>query len=250
MLLAILNRQRRHGSVNIYSANALKAEIGWNKHDFRLGYFEDDGETLSHFLWASSKGEHGPYRIGMLVYNTREQFLELMGLVKGLGDQVHAVRMREPAHIQLQDMVESPFRQYNISEKSEFQADNRASAYWQMRICDLRACIQATHLRCDTVRFNLELHDPIEEYLDDDAPWRGISGDYVVTLGPDSAVEEGMDASLPTLTVSVGAFTRMWLGVRPATGLAVSDELDGPQELLQGLDEALALPVPHPDWDY
>ena len=37
----------------------------------------------------------------------------------------------------------------------------------------------------------------------------------------------GRDETLPTLTCSVGAFTRLWLGVRPATGLAVTCRLAG-----------------------
>jgi hypothetical protein len=65
-----------------------------------------------------------------------------------------------------------------------------------------------------------------------------------------SGLESGRDASLPTLRAGVGAFTRLWLGVRPATGLAVTDRLVGQRELLAGLDEALRLPDPRPDWDF
>lgn len=250
MHAAMLSRRRTHGSCNLYSLVSLQAELTWNPHGFGLGYFEDDGETVSHFLWADSKGERGPYRIAMLIYKTREQFVELMAVVKSLGDQVHSVRMREPSGIQLQDLFEAPFRQYNISEKSEHRADNQAYAYWQMRICDLEACMAATHLRGEPVRFNLELRDPIGKYLDPDEAWRGVGGEYVVTLGPESSAVAGTDASLPVLQASVGAFTRMWLGVRPATGLAMTDELAGPDELLHALEDVLCLPTPHPDWDF
>jgi len=71
-----------------------------------------------------------------------------------------------------------------------------------------------------------------------------------VTLGPSSGAERGTDASLPTLTATVNALTRLWLGVRPATGLAVTDDLSGPLDLLQALDRAICLPEPKPDWDY
>jgi hypothetical protein len=71
-----------------------------------------------------------------------------------------------------------------------------------------------------------------------------------VTLGPQSSAEPGTDRALPTLAASVGAFTRMWLGVLPATGLAVTDELEGPQELLEELDWALRLPQPSVDWGF
>jgi hypothetical protein len=100
------------------------------------------------------------------------------------------------------------------------------------------------------VRFNLSLHDPISDLLDADTPWHGISGQYVVTLGPGSSAEPGIDEHLPTLTASVGAFTRLWLGVRPATGLAVTDDLDGLPELLSALDEILKLPVPNIGWEF
>jgi hypothetical protein len=42
----------------------------------------------------------------------------------------------------------------------------------------------------------------------------------------------------------------MWIGVRPATGLAMTDSLAGPDDLLRRLDEALRLPEPQPDWDF
>jgi len=60
----------------------------------------------------------------------------------------------------------------------------------------------------------------------------------------------GRDPGLSTLTASVNAFTRLWLGVRPARGLAVTDELSGPPALLEELDWLLRLPDPKPDWDY
>ena len=106
------------------------------------------------------------------------------------------------------------------------------------------------------MNFNLELHDPMEEYqqrhttLFDGVDWRGIAGSYRVSFGRESRVETRIDDSLPTLKASVGAFTRLWLGVRPASGLAVTDELSGPPELLLQLDEALRLPSPVTDWAF
>ncbi len=246
----MLSRHRRHGSCNIYGIESMKGELTFDNSGFGLGFFEDDGKTLSHFLWAAAKDENGPYRIRMLIYRTRDQFLELMAVIKSLGDQVHSVRMREPAQVQLQDLIVTPFRHYNITERSEYRADNQAYAYWQMRICDLDACLAATHLRGEPVRFNLALRDPIEDYLDADEPWRGVGGEYVVTLGPESSAQAGADAALPTLHADVGPFTRMWLGVRPATGLAMTDDLHVPEELLEALDKILCLPTPHPEWDF
>ena len=80
--------------------------------------------------------------------------------------------------------------------------------------------------------------------------WRGVSGGYRVTLGRESHAETGFDDGLPTLTASVGAFTRLWLGVRPASGLAVTDELSGPPELLRQLDESVRLLSPVTDWAF
>jgi hypothetical protein len=100
------------------------------------------------------------------------------------------------------------------------------------------------------VRFNLRLSDPIEVFLPEDVPWRGVGGDYVVSLGPTSGAELGTDPALLTLSASVGAFTRMWLGVLSASGLSMTDDLDGPPALLQALDWALQLPLPRPDWDF
>ena len=46
------------------------------------------------------------------------------------------------------------------------------------------------------------------------------------------------------------AVVRIWLGVRPATGLAWTDELSGSQGLLAQLDTVLRLPIPQTDWDF
>jgi hypothetical protein len=66
----------------------------------------------------------------------------------------------------------------------------------------------------------------------------------------ESTAVSGKDNNLPTLSASVGAFTRMWLGVRPPSGLAVTDQLSGPPELMAALDQLLRLPQPKPDCDF
>jgi hypothetical protein len=119
-----------------------------------------------------------------------------------------------------------------------------------MRICDVGACLAATKLQGEPVRFNLDLSDPIEDLLDEEWDWRGVGGEYVVTLGAESAATTGHESGLPTLRASIGAFTRMWLGVRPVTGLATTDDLEGPGDLLADLDRVLRLPTPKPDWDF
>jgi predicted N-acetyltransferase YhbS len=89
---ALMNRWRGHGAVQVYPPKDFKAEMGWTEQGFGLGYRDDNG-TLTHFIWGESKGERGPYKITAIAYENREQFLELMALIKSLGDQVFAVEM-------------------------------------------------------------------------------------------------------------------------------------------------------------
>jgi len=42
----------------------------------------------------------------------------------------------------------------------------------------------------------------------------------------------------------------MWFGVRPASELALSTDLDGPPELLDALDRAVNLPPPRTGMDF
>ena len=206
---------------------------------------------LTHHFWgAMEEAEYGPLSIWWMVYQTPEQLLELLALVKAQSDQVNWVGMVEPPGVQMQDLIEQPLRQRRLSERSKFPSGIQTQTFYQMRICDLDACLARTHLPAGEVRFNLELHDPIEHFLDADVPWRGIGGSYVVTLGPESGSENGRDDRLPTLKASVGAFTRLWLGVRPAYGLTVGDDLAGPPELLEALEAVLRLPTPMVDWAF
>jgi len=247
---ARLARLRAHGACSLYPAAITRSEFTWMKNAFGFGYYAPDGTLSHHVLLNTREVEGGPYTIQWMTYQTYEQFLELMALVRTLGDQVHLVRMNEPSGIQMQDLMEQPFKQRQVSEKSKHDTRTHSSAYWQMRICDLEGCLARTHLRCAELRFNLVLSDPISGYLDEDAPWRGVGGEYVASLSRDSGAEPGCDETLPTLTASVNAFTRLWLGVRSATSLSVTDDLSGPRELLEELDWAFRLPAPHPDWEF
>ena len=246
-----LARRRGHGAANYPSATITELEARFPDKALGLGYCDGPNGELTHHFWcAADHLEWGPYHIKWLVFQTPDQFLELLALIKSLGDQVHLVRMREPQGIQLQDLLHRPFRHYQMTEKSRFENRMAAVAFWQVRILDLPKCLAQTRLPSGETRFNLELTDPIEPLLDDDAPWRGVAGNYIVTLGKTSAAESGSDPALPTLKASVNAFSRLWFGVRPATGLAVTDDLSGPQSLLDQLDSTLRLPDPKPDWDF
>lgn len=251
MHAARLDRLRPHGGVNLDHPGNTRHELMASENGFGLGYRDGPGDELTHYAWCEAEGaEHGPYRVHWLAYRTGEQLLELLGVLKSLGDQVHLVTLNEPAGIQIQDLLAQPFKHRRVTERSRYEMTIRSGAWWQVRICDLSACLARTHLEAGPLRLNLDLSDPIEAYLDGDAPWRGIGGEYVVELGPTSGAEPGRDASLPTLRATVNAFSRLWLGVRPASGLAVTDRLEGPPQLIAALDRVLRLPRPSMDWDY
>jgi len=248
---ARLTQPRRHGAIHLHPAALTRAEMLCTRGAFGLGYRDGHDGTLSHLIWCGARNmERGPVWVRWLVYHDREQLQELMALLKGLGDQIRLVTMMEPPGVQLQDLIQWPFKQRQITEKSPFEATARATAWWQMRILDLTGCLACTYLPGPGMRFNLRLTDPIERYLEPGPQWHGVAGDYVVTLGPASRAERGVDRALPTLTASVNAFTRLWIGVRPATGLALTDDLAGPGGLLEALDAALCLPTPLPGWEF
>ncbi|MFX1533258.1 MAG: GNAT family N-acetyltransferase [Promethearchaeota archaeon] len=248
---ARLNRLCRHGACHFLSPVVTQVQMHWANNGFGLGY-ENDNKRLTHYFWGGCENiERGPYYISLIVFQNWEQFIELMALLKSLGDQVLSVRMNEPPGIQLQDLLQTPFKYRQITKESKFESNMQGYAYWQVRMCDLQGCLAKTHLKGEEkVRFNLKLTDPIEQYLDKDTEWRGLSGEYIITLGSSSEAEKGKNQSLPTLKASVGAFTRMWLGVCPVTGLAVTDVLSGPPDLLKKLDWILRLPVPRLDWGF
>jgi len=245
-----LRRLRTHGSLNFYIPAPTKSEMHWSKSGFGFGFTNDKGE-LTHNIWMTGKGkEQGPFRVAWMVYENYDQLLELLALLKSFGDQIQLVSMIEPPGIQIQDFLTKPFHYRAITEKSKYQSIMHATAYWQVRICNLEKCLEKTNLHGEDVRFNLVLSDPIENFLDNDSEWKGVSGSYIVNLGADSYAEKGNNEALPTMKASVGAFSRMWLGVRSASILAVSDTISGPAELLDKLDILLRLPEPKIDWEF
>ena len=254
---ARLSRKRFHGSVSVLDARMTHSMMLRSPGGFGLGYFDGPSETPSHGLWCSvQQMMSGPYSVEFLFWETGAQLLELLGLIKQWGDQVRQVWMAEPSGIQLQDLMDRPTQHFNSTEGGKFPSGCQGRAWFQYRILDLEACIAATSLAGPDVAFNLELHDPVVPYIErhrdlfEDLDWRGISGEYRISLGRESHVEAGFDDGLPILKASVGTFTRLWLGVRPASGLAVTDDLSGPPELLQQLDESLRLPSPVTDWQF
>ena len=244
---ARLMRTRPFGSISLSSPSITELAIAECKNGFGLGFYEK--HELTHLFWASSKGEYGPYRIFFMAYRSWEQFIELLGVLRRLGDQVRLVKMVEPPFFQVQDLLEKPFTRQTITQGGKYENSIAAEAFWQLRILDLQRCIRAlTFPRATQVRFTLALEDPISAYLSGREGWRGIGGEYTITLGPESEVESGAAADLPRVKATVGAFSRLMFGVLPASSLAVTDQLQATPELLRQLDATIRLPIPHFDW--
>jgi predicted acetyltransferase len=246
-----LNRRRGHGACSILPASFTRAEMVGTRGGFGLGYF--DKEELTHHIWCKAPPDQELNRCEVLwlCYRSAEQLHELLALLHSLGDQVRVLSLQEPPGIQFQDLIDRPFQLRELSEGSRRENRIAACAFHQLRICDLLACLERTVLDSgrEPLNFTLDLHDPIAAYLPAGEPWRGIAGQYTVTLGARSAAEQRQDRRLPRLEASVGAFSRLWLGVSSASSLAATDELYAPEGLLEALD-AIRLPRPHFDWDY
>ncbi|MBO6657843.1 MAG: GNAT family N-acetyltransferase [Pseudomonadales bacterium] len=247
---ALCNRRKFHGAVDLHPAESVRFELKSTDKPFGLGYYDGPDGRLSHFIWGERKGEYGPYDITIRAYQNREQLMELLTLVKSLADQVSSISTLEFGEFQLQDLLNQPFRTRRSTKGGNYAQLLEAVAFWQIRILDLEACLAKTHLPGPGVRFNLELTDPVYEILKGETGWQGISGDYVIDLGEESSARPGSESGLPRLKASVNAFSRLWFGVRPATNLAITDELYGDAQLLERLDAAVRLPKPHFGWDF
>lgn len=111
--------------------------------------FREPGGRLTHALFGSMKDEHGPWEISVLSHEEPTQVLELLGLVRALGDQVNAVTIAdESPRVQLQDLIREPVRQRRVARLAGgSDAPHQSIAEHQDRILDLAACIGAVHLR-------------------------------------------------------------------------------------------------------
>ncbi|MBT8147464.1 MAG: sterol carrier protein domain-containing protein, partial [Gammaproteobacteria bacterium] len=250
---AMTKRWKSHGGVNLDPPQIVQAEMGWTEQPFGLGFRNNLGE-LTHFLWGKGSGETGPYVINAMAYQNGGQLMELLALLSGLSDQVVSVHLREPSHLQLQDLLKTPLRRLNLfsgSNNNRLAASHNSSAYWQLRINNLAPCLAATSLPVrKTLSFNLTLADPIVDYLTADQNWQGAGGEYTVHLGEQCEAVPAHSPGLPLLTAGVPGFSRLWLGSASATALSVVGDIAGPQELIAQLDQILSLPLPKMDWDF
>ena len=252
MLATLMARPRLHGSVTLNLPKTFKGELDRGNR-FGLGYCEED--RLTHFVWMKEKGENGPYRVEWMGYETGDGLLELLALLKSLADQIYAVWMIEPPHVQLQSMLNRPFRSQAIAKKSKFSAEQETYAWYQLRILDLAQCVEALDYVGPEVRFQLNLDDPMDQLMqwpelaEQRTCWQSLSGSWILTLGPYAKVERGEDADLPALTCSINTLSRLFWGVARASSLVISDGLAAPAELLSALDGAFTA-NPNPGWDF
>jgi len=248
--LSRTNRLRKHGSC-VLPIVSTKFEVSCGSKNFGFGY-RDENNNLTHHIWLHGLGEEqGPIYVRWIVYQNYDQLIELLSFIKSIGDQIPLVKMIEPPDIFIQDILKKPFFHRYLSKNSKFMNQNKSFSFSQFRILDLFKCIESTSLRIDDFSFNLKLSDPIESYLDNSSEWRGIAGNYIITLGKNSFCEKGINKKLDTLETTVNGFTRMWAGVLPASSLIISEDFSANENLIQKLDYAFAsLPKPHPNWDF
>ena len=245
---ARLARRKWHGAVDLAAPACTRAELMFQKNGFGLGYRE--GDRITHCaVFSTESVAHGPYCVNWLVYQDFRQLRELFGAIRGLGDQVRQVYLREPHRVNVQSLLQRPFQLYTITKGGKYHARNEAETYSQLRILDLPACIAALKPRA-RLRFGLRLHDPISAYLPEDAPWRGVAGDWIIDLGTTSRATPGYETGLPVLEADVGDITRWWAGAAGAESLAGFGSLRGAADLIAALDRVIDLPRPEQDWDY
>ncbi|MEE2912717.1 MAG: GNAT family N-acetyltransferase [Planctomycetota bacterium] len=242
-------RRRYHGGCNLDGFGETESATIWQKKAFGLGFEGEDGK-LTHFLWIKPKGEHGPYSVWFTGWETHGQLLELLSLLKSLSDQVHGVRMADPPDFQIQDFLKRPFATHRARKGGDFDSDVQSAIWMQNRILNLPMCIGAMKLRGEPVAFNLELTDPIEAYLEDDAEWRGVGGNWVICLGPESSAKEGSDDSLPSAFATVNDLSRVWFGSASAESVSLTGNFKADPDLITKIDSIVQLPTPVVDWDF
>ena len=257
----VANR-RNHGFSWLCSSEALHAEMMWTKEGFGLGYFNEDHSMVTHHIWCKPEGEHGPYEGWWSSYRDDEDMLRLLSIVKGLGDQVHSIEMKEPPGLSLQDFILRPFKQRRITRKGSYESRHSSAAYWQLRILNMEAVF--SHLSCkDTQTFLIDLTDPVGDKLGPaelkmdatlQGSWTGLDGRWLLRLGPESGIARVSADAMPeadhTISTDVGSLSRLWFGAASARSLALQGKLVASVEAEQALDELLSFPEPHPWWDF
>ena len=180
---------------------------------FGLGF--DTNGKLSHFIWVTTKEAHGPYRVEWLGLRKRRTVIRAVGVAQVLSDQLYSVKMMEPPEIQLQSLLQRPFRTQAINEEGKHAAAQETYAWYQLRILDVPACVSAVQWLGEPLRFQLCLEDPLQALLQSHQGWQGVPRDYVVELGQTSSATSGEESNLPVLNCSVNALSRLLWEVVP-----------------------------------
>lgn len=244
------NRRRRyHGGCTLDGVGETRATTIWHENGFGLGFENEEG-LLTHFLWMKTKGERGPYNVWFSGWETHEQLIELLSILKSLSDQILGIRMTDPPRLQLQDFLQRPMKTMQARKGGEFDSDDVSQVWMQCRILDLPTCIGAMKLCGEPVSFNIEIKDPIEKYLPEDSAWRGVGGSWSITLGEESSATKGVDSSLPSATATVNDVSRIWFGATSAEAVSVTGNFVADPELIQRIDSLLNIPEPIVDWDF
>ncbi len=243
----------RHGDCYLTDPRLTSSEMILEKGGFGLGFRE--GNEISHHIWFQAEDlEKSTWRVLWYSYRTKRQFIELLSLIASFRDQVRSVYIHEPSWMQIQELVDRPFRAEVIRRGTDQPSLINADAYWQARILDVPRAVAAIPGANDEVQFSLNLSDPIDRHLTADAdPWTGCAGQYQVKLGAEPSakrVSDRSDKSLQTLSCSIGSFTRLWLGVVEPQTLKALGEIDAPEELIDDLARCLPTIRPQRSWDF
>lgn len=240
---------KHQGFVSLDPPGLFRAEMMWTKHGFGLGYKKNG--KLSHYLWMGTEdSEKGPYTVHWMAYSSWNQFLELMGIIKSLEEQVRTIRMKEPVYIQLQDFIEKPFQLQTITKDSQFESSIKAAAYQQLRICNLESAIGAVTYKGKPFSFNITLSDPINNYLDNEDTILNCQGDFTISIGEKSNIVRGHNNDLPLVKGTINGFSRLWIGVLPARTIGLVEDIQIDPSLIQKLERAFYNRDVRSGWDY
>lgn len=233
-------RPRTHGGVVVHDEGFTRGEYLWTEERMTLGLHDEDGRLVG-VLIGKATGEHGPLEVYVLVGETSDELLELVGLLRQLGDQYRLVWLADPPELVLEDLLDQPYRHRFTSKGAAHPHQITAGAWWQLRVLDLVAVTAALPASSTDVTVVVDVQDPLAA---GDDGWDGVHGRWRLSFGA-APTAERTDAAAD-IVAGAGAVSRLLTGVAKASHLALSDHLDGPPDVLAALDDAITLPEPQP----
>ncbi len=249
---AVLSRHRTHGGVVIGGERSSNAAVNLD-HEVTIYGYRTDG-AISHWMAVEHNDENGPDRVVAWAYERPEQCLELLRLIQEWGDQVDLIGFIEPVWMQAQDLDAEPGHNSRRTKGSKVHVRTEADAWWQIRILDLQACISAMAPVSEPFDVVVEIDDPVADHLVESGfsgSWKPLTGVWRFSFGDTHSVQRLPSGGEVTLVTSINALSRWWLGVMPASALAVMGQMDADVQTLALLDSLTAhLPRPQPGWDF